>query len=268
MDYLQAIALALLQGITEFLPISSSAHLILLPNLLGWQDQGLAFDVAVHVGTLFAVVLFLRQEIVRIVPAWFAGFHGFSWNDDGRIGWWVILATIPVGLVGLLADDWIETNLREPYIIALSTLFFGILLGVADRRGEQQGRSLAVMTLTHALLIIGIAQAFALIPGTSRSGITMTAALFIGYSRQDAAKFSFMLAVPVIALSGLFKGKQLVESAATVDWLLLLVAMAVAAATAFLCMRWFMRFIERIGMLPFVYYRILLALFIIIVFYV
>lgn len=268
MDYFQAIVLAVVQGITEFLPVSSSAHLILTPRLLGWEDQGLAFDVAVHVGTLLAVIVFLRHEIQQIIPAWFAGFQKRQWDSSGRLGWWVLLATIPVGLFGLLGSDWIEANLREPYIIALSTLIFGLLLGWADRGGKHNNKTLLSMSLTHAVFIIGMAQVLALIPGTSRSGITMTAALFLGYQRSAAAKFSFLLAVPTIALPGLLKGKELMETMDAVAWGPIFLGMIVSAVFALLCMHWFIRIVERLGMQPFVYYRILLALFIVFVFYV
>lgn len=267
MDYFQAIILAIVQGITEFLPVSSSAHLILTPRLFGWDDQGLAFDVAVHVGTLFAVIIFLRNEIQQIIPAWLGGFKNQDWNASGRLGWWVLLATIPVGLVGVSASDWIEVNLREPYVIALSMLVFGLLLGLADRGGDRNEKNLLSMTLSHAVLIIGMAQVFALIPGASRSGITMTAALFLGYQRSAAAKFSFLLAVPTIALSGLLKGKELIETTDAVAWGPIILGMVVSAVFALLCMHWFIRIVERLGMQPFVYYRVLLAAFIVVVFY-
>lgn len=267
MDYFQAIILAIVQGITEFLPVSSSAHLILTPRLLNWNDQGLAFDVAVHVGTLVAVVFFLRTEIQQIIPAWFSGFKNQQWNASGRLGWWLLLATIPVGLVGMLGSNWIEANLREPYVIALSTLIFGLLLGLADRGGDKNDKSLLSMSLTHAVLIIGMAQTLALIPGTSRSGITMTAALFLGYQRTAAAKFSFLLAVPTIVLSGLLKGKELFEIADTIAWGPIIAGIIVSAAFALLCMHWFIRIVEGLGMQPFVYYRVLLAIFIVFVFY-
>ena len=174
MEIFHAIILAIVQGITEFLPVSSSAHLILVPKLLGWQDQGLPFDVAVHVGTLVAVIIFLRREISAIIPAWLIGFKSLSWDEWGRLGWWIILATIPIGLVGIVGKEWIESSLREPWVIAIATLFFGVLLGFADRNAAENDRSLTMMTLSHALIFIGIAQAFALIPGTSRSCLLYT----------------------------------------------------------------------------------------------
>jgi len=267
MELFQAVILSIVQGITEFLPVSSSAHLILVPKLLGWADQGLTFDVAVHVGTLVAVVIFLRKELMQIIPAWFAGFKGFKWDEYGRLGWWVIFATIPVGLAGLLGKNFIEAYLREPYVIALTTIIFGVLLGLADRNSENATRSLTMMTLSHALIFIGIAQAFALIPGTSRSGATMTAALFLGYQRDAAAKFAFLLAVPTIALSGLLLGKESLESAVSMDWLALSTGVVVSAVFALICMQWFMKFINRVGVMPFVYYRFALAALIMVVFY-
>ena len=261
MDIFQAFILAILQGITEFLPISSSAHLILLPQLLGWQDQGLAFDVAVHVGTLFAVVAFLKPELMKIVPAWFGGWKGFTWSQDGLLGWLVVIGTIPVGLVGLLAGDWIELNLRSAAVIAVSTVFFAILLWWSDK-GAQDNHKQMTMLNWRTALFVGAAQALALIPGTSRSGITMTAMLALGYQRVTAAKFSFLLAVPTIALGGLLKTTELVSSASPVAWDLLGVGIVVSALVAFWCMRWFLVVVEKLGMLPFVIYRFVLAAFI------
>lgn len=263
MDYFQALILAALQGLTEFLPISSSAHLILVPAFLGWPDQGLAFDVAVHVGTLIAVVYHFKQELVTIIRAWFGGWTTQSWNADGWLGWWLLVATIPVGLVGLLAGDWIEMNLRSALVIAGATLVFGLALGWADRRSSINNGSLQSLDLKQALLV-GAAQAIALIPGTSRSGITMTVMLALGYSRTAAARFSFLLAIPAIALPGLLKGVELSQQTNPAAWDVLLIGILVSAVVALLCIRAFMRFVERIGMLPFVYYRIVLAIVIVI----
>lgn len=259
MDIFQAVVLAILQGLTEFLPISSSAHLILLPELLGWQDQGLAFDVAVHVGTLFAVVAFLKPELVKIIPSWFAGWRKFDWDQQGQLGWLVVLATIPVGLIGFLAGDWIELVLRSPKVIALATAVFAVLLWWSDRNAQGNQKAMSGLTWKSALFVGG-AQAFALIPGTSRSGVTMTALLAMGYQRVDAAKFSFLLAVPTIALPGLLKFKELSASSNAVAWDLLAIAVVVSALVAFWCMRWFLRVIEKVGMMPFVIYRMLLAM--------
>lgn len=264
MDFVQAIVLAVVQGIVEFLPISSSAHLILVPELLGWEDQGLAFDVAVHVGTLVAVVIFLRKEVASIVPAWFSGWQQRSWNADGQLGWLIVVATIPVGLVGLAFKDFIELNMRTTMVIAISTLVFGLLLGWADRKGDKNLKTIKQLNWQQTVLV-GCAQAIALIPGTSRSGITMTALLALGYTRTDAARFSFLMAIPAIALPGLLKAKDLVESANDVQWSIIATGIVVSALTAFFCMNLFMRFVERVGMMPFVIYRILLAAAIILI---
>ena len=258
MDFFQAIILAIVQGIVEFLPISSSAHLILVPELLGWEDQGLAFDVAVHVGTLVAVVAFLRKEITAIVPAWLGGWKSRQWNSDGQLGWLIILATIPVGIIGLLFKDLIELHLRSILVIAGTTLIFGVLLGWADRGADKNTKEFDQLGWQHALFA-GFAQAIALIPGTSRSGITMTALLALGYSRTAAARFSFLMAVPAIALPGLLKTRDLVESNVVVDWAILATGVGVSALVAFLCMNLFMRFVQQVGMMPFVIYRILLG---------
>ncbi|MFT6407490.1 MAG: undecaprenyl-diphosphatase [Arenicella sp.] len=262
MDIFQAIVLAIVQGISEFLPISSSAHLILVPKLLGWDDQGLAFDVAVHVGTLLAVAVFLKKELQQIVPAWFAGWRSFNWDVHGKLGWLVVLATIPAGFVGLLFGDFIESNLRSAWVIAASTLAFGVLLGWADHKGEQNTGAVESLTWKQTLLI-GMAQAFALVPGTSRSGVTMTALLALGFSRGASARFSFLMAVPIIALSGLLKGAELAVSEDAIEWGVLPLGATLSAIVAFTCMHWFMRFVERVGMMPFVIYRILLSILIV-----
>ena len=258
MDILQTIVLAVVQGISEFLPISSSAHLILVPELLGWAQSGLAFDVAVHVGTLIAVIVFLKKELARIVPAWLIGWSEFSWSNDGKLGWLVIVATIPVGIVGLLFVDYIEMNLRNSTVIAITTLVFGVLLGIADIKGAQNTTEKASMTFKHAS-IIGLSQALALIPGTSRSGVTMTVLLMLGYTRTAAAKFSFLMAIPAIALPGILKSAELTQSQTPVEWGSLLLGMFVSAGVALVTMRWFINLVNRTGMLPFVIYRIVLA---------
>ncbi len=264
MDFFQAIVLAVVQGIVEFLPISSSAHLILVPELLGWADQGLAFDLAVHVGTLVAVIVFLRKEIQQIVPAWLGGWRHRHWNADGQLGWLIIIATVPVGLVGLLFKDYIEINLRSSTVIAASTLVFGLVLGWADRKAEKNTQTIQQLTWQHTLMA-GFAQALALIPGTSRSGITMTALLAMGYTRVASARFSFLMAVPAIALPGMLKTKDLIETTQDVQWLILATGVVVSASVALLCMNLFMRFVDRVGMLPFVVYRVFLSIAILLI---
>ena len=257
MDSVQAILLALVQGLTEFLPISSSAHLILPAQLLGWEDQGLAFDVAVHVGTLLAIVLYFRNDILRISSAWLTSFGSRSQSEDSCLAWLIILATIPAGLSGLIFNDAIETHLRATWVIASTTIFFGLILLWADKAGERR-LSLSALNWKSALWI-GIAQALALIPGTSRSGITMTAALFLGFSRDAAARFSFLLSIPLIAAAGLLKTMELLESGSEKDWQLIALGAGVAFLSAYACIHLFLQFLERIGFAPFVIYRLLLG---------
>lgn len=257
MDIFQIIVLALLQGLTEFLPISSSAHLILPSQILGWDDQGLAFDVAVHVGTLMAVMLYFRRDIIKLTQGWLTTGLTRQPNQDARLAWFVVIATIPAGLAGVLLDDWIEAHLRSTMVIAATTIGFGVLLGYADY-ARKAGVSLAKMTLMMAI-IIGLAQALALIPGTSRSGITITAALLIGLHRVDAARFSFLLSIPLILAAGGLKTLDLIASDIDVDWLALGLGVAISAISAWICIYYFLAFINKIGMLPFVIYRLMLG---------
>jgi undecaprenyl-diphosphatase len=256
-DWFQAVVLALLQGLTEFLPISSSAHLVLPPLLLGWPDQGLAFDVAVHLGTLTAVLFYYRRDLVQMAVSWLGSLVGKGTGQDSRLVWYLLFATIPAGLVGLLAGGFIEGNLRTLPVIAATTLVFGLLLGVADRRaeGRAQGRSLSL----PVALLIGCAQAFAPVPGVSRSGVTITAGLLLGMNRQDAARFSFLLSIPIIASAGALKGWELASGNAPVQWDMMLLGVVVASVTAYSCIAVFLSTLDRVGLMPFVYYRIVLA---------
>ncbi|MBY6064658.1 undecaprenyl-diphosphate phosphatase [Pseudidiomarina sediminum] len=256
MSTVEAIILALIQGLTEFLPISSSAHLILPSQLLGWQDQGLAFDVAVHVGTLAAVVFYYRQQVAELLVSWLGSFKG-QHNPASRLAWFIIWATVPAGLAGLFGNDLLENYGRSALVIATTTLIFGGLLWYADKRASETA-SIEALSLRQVMLI-GIAQAVALIPGTSRSGITITAGLLLGLKRTDAARFSFLLSIPVITLAGGYKGLQLSQQAEAVAWAPVLTGMVVSFVAAYLCIKVFLQVIERMGMLPFVLYRLLLG---------
>jgi len=257
MDIIQIIALALLQGLTEFLPISSSAHLILLPIIAGWQDQGLSFDVAVHVGTLSAVVFYFRHTLTTLIKDWLSSVNQRKMVGDSRLAWAVLLGTIPVGLAGLLLGDLIETQLRSPLVIAVTTILFGLMLGWADWMGKQH-RDEHHLGMSD-ILFIGIAQAIALIPGTSRSGITITAGLLLGLSREAAAKFSFLLSIPVIVLAGGLKTIELIQADLTTDWSAIITGTVLSALSAYLCIHLFLKMIEKIGMWPFVIYRLVLG---------
>lgn len=264
MDLVQIILLALIQGFTEFLPVSSSAHLILLPRLVGWSDQGLAFDVAVHVGTLGAVVLYFRSELIPMGRDWFASFVTRKPTRDAKLAWAIILGTIPAGVAGVFLNDQIELHLRSPLVIATATIVFGIVLWLADRQRDRD-RSEYDLTLID-IIIIGLAQALALIPGTSRSGITITAALFLGLDRQSAARYSFLLSIPIIAAAGLLQTSKLIQQPTEVDWGAMLLAVMIAGGSAYLIIHYFLKMIARLSMLPFVLYRLLLGTFLFILF--
>lgn len=256
MDTIHALILALIQGLTEFLPISSSAHLLLPKEMLGWADQGLAFDVAVHVGSLVAVVTYFRTEVGNIVLGGLNSLRG-RWTDDSSLAWLLVLATIPAALSGLIFENFIETHLRSAQVIAYATLIGAILLFLADRYGKQE---LDIADLSWKLiLILGVAQATALIPGTSRSGITITAALLVGLNTNSAARFSFLMSIPIIALSGGWQALQLIGENHT-DWLNISLATLVAGLSAYFCIHYFLKLIQSIGMMPFVIYRLLLGI--------
>jgi undecaprenyl-diphosphatase len=257
-DWYEAIILALLQGLTEFLPISSSAHLVIPSLVLGWSDQGLAFDVAVHVGTLLAVLWYYRADLAVMALSWSRSLAGGPASVDSRLVWYLAAATIPAGVLGLLGRDFVESELRSIGVIATTTLVFGVLLGIADRYrgGARDAVSLSLITA----ILIGLAQAVALVPGVSRSGITITAGLFLGLGRQASARFSFLLSIPIIASAGALKSWDLYSSDAVIDWLMLGTGVLISGLTAYLCIAVFIRLLDRVGMMPFVYYRLLLAL--------
>lgn len=255
MDIFQILYLSLIQGFTEFLPISSSAHLILAPTFFELKDQGLLFDVALHFGTLLAVVIYFKEDLKSIFGDFFTHYKNPSNLKDGNYVIYVFVATIPVGLCGLLFDGVIETSLRSPLVIAVSTLLFGLLLWYADTKRTDK----ADIDL-KAALIIGVFQALALIPGTSRSGITMTAALLLGYNRVASSKFSFLLSIPVIFLAMLFKSLELFSD---FEWSLLqdlLLAILFSFVSAYVCIKLFLHYIQKIGFSIFVAYRVILSL--------
>jgi undecaprenyl-diphosphatase len=256
MNLAEALALALIQGLTEFLPISSSGHLILTPEFFGWTDQGLGFDIAVHLGTLVAVVAYFRRDLVAMSR----GIRDAS-SADGRLARQLLVASVPLGLAGIFTADIVETTLRTPLVIAAASAGFGLLLWGVDRfrRGQRSEREL---TLAEALLI-GLGQALALIPGTSRSGITMTCALALGLDRESAGRFSFLLAIPAIGMAAGWQIVRFARSPETIDWGMLVPATLAAAAMAFIAIALFLRLIGKIGMGVFAVYRIALAIVIV-----
>jgi undecaprenyl-diphosphatase len=267
---IEALILGLVQGLTEFLPISSSAHLRIVGEFLGsGADPGAAFTAITQLGTETAVLVYFWHDITRIIGAWFRSLFGrIPRNDpDARLGWFIILGSIPIVLLGLVFQDQIETSLRSLWVVAFTLIVFGILLGVADRLGKKQLR-LRQLTWPHAL-IYGLAQAAALIPGVSRSGGTITAGLFMGYERRAAARYSFLLAIPAVFGSGLYQLYKTIKEpcvqAATgcapelFGWGEIAAATLVAFVVGFAVIAFFMSYISKRSFLPFVIYRILLG---------
>jgi undecaprenyl-diphosphatase len=257
MDRLQIIVLALVQGLTEFLPISSSAHLVLLPQILQWPGHGLVFDVAVHIGSLVAVLYYFRVEVRSMLKSWLCSLAGGEADQDSLLAWWVIIGTIPAVIVGFLLQGPIEDKLRSPWIVALASIGFGLVLWMADAQSRRT-RTEFELNLKD-VLIIGCFQVLSLIPGTSRSGITITLALMLGLTRKAAARFSFLLAMPVILASGVLQTVRMVTEVHPIGWLDLLLGAVISALSAVLCIHYFLRLIDRVGMLPFVIYRVLLG---------
>ncbi len=266
MDILQAIFLAFIQGITEFLPISSSAHLILIPQLTAWDDQGLMFDVAVHFGSLFAIVYYFRKDIILLSNDFFASIPRLELLGQAKIAWGILLATIPVAIAGLLFKDIVATDFRSIIVIAYANLYFGILLGIADYINKNKLDTRDSLTWFD-IFFIGFAQTLAIIPGTSRSGVAITAGLLIGLSRYMAVKFAFLLAIPVIFLSAILAMFNLTTATESVNYQVLIIGFLVSMFVAYTVIALFMKFITTINLNYFVLYRIILAVILFYIFY-
>lgn len=267
MDWIQIILLSLIQGLTEFLPVSSSAHLVLPAQLTQWPDQGLAFDVAVHFGTLIAVLAYFRTDLLNLLSAagrapmfirtrgWSGLFTtGQAMDTDLDLLLKLALATFPIVLVGLASKDFVEAHLRTVPIIATTTMLFALILWYADRKPGQR----ASIRWSDAAWI-GIAQTLALIPGTSRSGITITVALLLGLSRVNSARFSFLLSIPTIAGAQLLLTMDLAGSQGSMEVWPLLAGAAIAFGAAYASIHFFIRLLDRYGMTPYVLYRLALG---------
>jgi undecaprenyl-diphosphatase len=256
---LEAIVLGIAQGLTEFLPISSSGHLRIVPAFAGWEDPGALFTAVIQLGTMAAVVIYFWRDLVTVTRTWFLSLRRPELRGelDARMGWYLIIATIPIGIVGLAFKDQIETGARNLYLIGTVLIVAGIVLAVADRMGRKV-RELATVGRADAIWI-GIAQAFALIPGTSRSGATITAGLFLGLRRDAAARFSFLLSVPAVVLSGLFGLTELTSSEAGVAWWDLTVATVFAFIFGYISIAFLLRYLANHSMMIFVIYRLVLG---------
>lgn len=265
MEIISAAILGIIQGLTEFLPVSSSAHLILMPWFFGWEADGLVFDVAVHVGTAVAVLTFFWADWIILVREFFAGLierKPFG-NHHRRLAWLLVLGTVPAVIIGLAFEDVIEEQLRSPLIMVFTLSGLAVLLLFAERTGKQN-RTIEKFGWIDSL-VIGCSQAVALIPGVSRSGITMTTALFRDSTRTGAARFSFLLSTPVIVGAGVLQGWRLFNAVqqpgaeVDVNWSVLGVGAVFAAVTGFLCIQFFLRYLQTKSFLPFVIYRFVLA---------
>ena len=257
MTWLQIVVLAIVQGMTEFLPVSSSGHLILVPIFFDWTDQGLAFDVAVHFGSLAAICVYFRNDVAGLFRGAGDILAGRSETQQARMAWCIGIGTIPAATAGLMLAGWIGANLRSPAIVVVTLAAYGVLMALADRFAPST-RDISSIRIKDAV-IVGLAQALALVPGTSRSGITITAGRLLGFRRQDAARFSFLLAVPVILLATIYEVVKLVTGDMQVAWENLAVAALISGIVAYLSIDFFMRFVSVLGLLPFAIYRLLLA---------
>ncbi|MBU0661093.1 undecaprenyl-diphosphate phosphatase [Patescibacteria group bacterium] len=264
MTILQAIILGVIQGIAEFLPISSSGHLIFLPQLFGWQDQGIAFDAIVHLGTLGAVVVYFRKKIMAIIQSCMK--RGVDDKLNQRLAILIILSIIPAGIVGLFGKSLIEENLRSVSVIAFGLIFWGIVMFFGDRlnqKWKKEGKEL--VDINHLsgkqMLFVACAQAIALIPGTSRSGITMTAGLFAGLDKKAVAEFSFLMSIPIIALAGGLKVLELIQSGmGDLTVTVLFVGFIASALSGFVAIAGLMKIVQKWNFTPFVIYRIVLGI--------
>lgn len=255
MTLVQIIVLALVQGLTEFLPVSSSAHLILGGKLFGWPDQGLVFDVATHLGTLLAVLVYFRRELWQMLLPWLAKDRGDK--ASRRLGLILVVASVPAIAAGGLLHSLVESSLRNIRVIAFSTLVFGLLLWWADARCRRN-KTIHAMDMKAGFLI-GLAQTLALVPGTSRSGITITMGRVLGFDAEASARFSFLLSIPVIAAAGGYGILRMVLDEAAINWHQFMLAVALAALAGWLCIAAFLALLQRVGLVPFVLYRLALA---------
>ena len=258
MSTLEAIVLGITQGLTEFLPISSTAHLRIVPAFAGWEDPGAAFTAVVQLGTMAAVLLYFREDLLHIARAWLRSLRAPAGRRelDARLGWYLILGTIPIGIFGYAFKDQIETGARDLYVIGVALIVMGIVLGVADRVGKRE-RDIEHIR-TEDGVAIGLAQALALVPGVSRSGATISAGLFMGLDRTSAARFSFLLSVPAVVLSGLFElrhaGDNQIASVGA-----LAISTALAFVFGYLSIAFLLRYLTTHSTAVFVVYRVVLG---------
>ena len=261
MSLIESIVLGIVQGLTEFLPISSSAHQRIVPALLGWEDPGAAFTAVTQLGTETAVLIFFRHEIWAIATTWLRSLRDprLRSHSDARIGWYLIVATIPIGIFGLSFEEQIENGARDLYLIGTTLVVFALVLGYADRRGRHE-RAIEQLSVRDGVLI-GLAQSLALIPGVSRSGATMSAGLLLGLQRPAAAKFGFLLAIPAVVISGVFQLEGIVsgEEGGDEPFAYVAIATVISFVVGYAAIAWFLRYLAHHSVRLFVIYRILLG---------
>ena len=259
--WFEAVVLGLVQGLTEFLPISSTAHVRIVSALFGWEDPGAAFTAVMQLGTETAVLVFFRRDIAHIVTQWSRSLVRPEVRADpaARLGWFVILGTIPIGVLGLLLKDQIETAFRDLRVIALALLLFSFVLGYADAVARNR-LPLERLTVRHAV-VFGLAQSLALVPGVSRSGGTISAGLLLGYTREAATRYSFLLAIPAVLASGLFELRE-IGAGESVDWGPTLLATVIAFVVGYAVIRWLIRYVATHTFRPFVIERVIVAVLI------
>jgi undecaprenyl-diphosphatase len=259
LDFLKAVFLGVLQGLTEFLPISSSAHLRIFPELFGWGDPGAAFTAVIQIGTELAVLLYFRKDIWRIGSTWVRSLYKPELRGelDSRMGWYIIVGSLPIVILGVLLKDVIETNFRNLWVIGTTLIVLGVILGIADRVGKTD-RTMERMTLKHSIYL-GLAQACALVPGVSRSGATISMGRFLGYDRAAATRFAFLLAIPAVVGAGLFELREIPHGENAYGPGPTFIATVVSFLVGYAAIAWLLRYVTTRSYLPFVIYRILLG---------
>jgi undecaprenyl-diphosphatase len=255
----QAVVLGTIQGLTEFLPISSSAHLRIFPDLLGWGDPGAAFTAVIQIGTETAVLLFFRKDLWRIFSTWARSLVKAEYRGhlDARMGWYIILGSVPIVVLGVLLKDTIESDFRSLWLIGTTLIVGGLVLGLADRIGSTD-RQIRDLTLRHAVLM-GFAQALALVPGVSRSGATLSMGRFLGYDREAATRYAFLLAIPAVVGAGLFELQEIPGGDNAYGVGPTIVATIVSFLVGYAAIAWLLRYITTHSYAPFVIYRLLLG---------
>ncbi len=258
-DFLKAVFLGTLQGLTEFLPISSSAHLRIFPELFGWDDPGAAFTAVIQIGTELAVLIYFRKDIWRIATTWLRSLvqPEFRGHVDARMGWYVIIGSLPIVVLGIALKDVIESDFRNLWVIGTTLIVLGLILGIADRV-SRDNRRLNSLSVRDAVLM-GAAQACALIPGVSRSGATISMGRFLGFEREAATRFAFLLAIPAVVGAGLFELKDIPNGANSYGWGPTITATVVAFVVGYASIAWLLRYISTRSYLPFVAYRVVLG---------